>query len=201
MFDKGYVNSAVNLPEIARLMEAEDPQVEKAGIQLPEKMLYMPGSLLSILLQWEKITDKGVYRRSDMNHEIAVCRAIEANFEMEKEEIYRFLHVPFDEEDPDLMDLFLLLMQNYVSGSNAVYGTESLTLRELGRMNLQRLEGLYKQLDLCSSFYICTNRKEFLPDIQWNREKVCDVISARLKRKNTIMQSAGYRGDRRQQIL
>ena len=186
MFAEGYVNSAVNMPNIAKLLEAEDPQVEKAGIQLPEKMLYMPGSMLSILMQWERITDKGVYRRSDVKHEIAVCRAIEANFELEKEQIYHFLHIPFDEEDPELMDLFLMLMQNYVSGSNEVYGVETLTLRSLGRMSLQKLEELYRQLDLCSSFYICTNQREYLPQIQWNREKVCDTIAVRLKKKNAI---------------
>ncbi len=186
MFDEGYVNSAVNLREIEHLLEMQDPQVEKAGIQLPENMLYMPGSLLSILMQWDRITDKGVYRRSDVKHEIAVCRAIESNFELDKEQVYHFLHVPFDEEDPELMDLFLMLMQNYVTGSDQAYGTETLTLRTLGRMNLQKLEGLYRQLDLCSSFYICTNHKEHLPAIQWNREKVCDAIAARLKKKNVL---------------
>ncbi len=196
MFEEGYVNAAVNMPEIARLLEAEDPQVEKAGIQLPEKMLYMPGSLLSILMQWDRITDKGVYRRSDVKHEIEVCRAIETNFEMEKEQIYHFLHVPFDEEAPELMDLFLMLMENYVRDSKEVYGTETLTLRELGRMNLQKLENLYKQLDLCSSFYICTNRREYLSDIQWNRERVCDAIAARLKKKNNLVVSGGRVGAR-----
>lgn len=193
MFEEGYVNSAVDPVEIAKLLEATDPQVEKAGIQLPEKMLYMPGSMLSILMQWDRITDKGVYHRSDVKHEIAVCRAIEANFEMDKEEIYHFLHIPFDEEDPELMDLFLMLMQNYISGNDEVYGTETLTLRALGRMNLQKLEELYRQLDLCSSFYICTNRRENLPQIQWNREKVCDTIAVRLKKKNALVQTKGFR--------
>ncbi len=183
MFPEGYVNAFIHPEKIASLLEQEDPSVQFVGIQLPEKMLYMPGSLSSILAQWDKMEDRGIFRHSQIVHEMAVCEALEANFSLEKEQIYRFLHIPFDESDPELKELFLELVANYTAGKKELYGVETLTIRLLSRMNLQSLEKLYKQLDLCASFYICIGMREHLPQIQWNREKVCDVIAARLKQE------------------
>ncbi|MCR5105008.1 MAG: hypothetical protein K6B68_11230 [Eubacterium sp.] len=108
IYDVGYY-AGVN----SRNFEKEIKQITKARISFPETLIGIDSKLSDIMSKWNEIGDNGFYVKDYSDREISLAKILE-KYTNDKELIYKYIMIPFDERNPDIMDYWLELFQEYL---------------------------------------------------------------------------------------
>ena len=155
IFNKGYVNALVGRREIGNLLNSEYVPIEKARIQMPERLLDLDMSLIETIKAWQDVTNDELYEKTDSDIILKKCvkmeqlNAISDKRSLTKKEMWNFALIPFDERNASLYALWEHLVTLYLDETDIFidfdyqfsYGNR-----------LQDLETDYKKLDLYFSF-------------------------------------------------
>lgn len=182
MFNEGFVNCVGDKSFFKENLECVDENVAYAGIQLPQFLTDMDMPLSDIIKEWDNIPDEDVYKKTDNTHNLMLAEMMERNYKLPKKDMYRFIHIPFDEDNEELLSSFKILLSDYERKNYTGYGViepEEFE-KQIENSDLNTLEQEHKVQDLLFSFYNCVGKKEYLPIISKNRELICDAIIKQL---------------------
>ena len=102
MYDTGYVNAFGFRSLVAQALGKPLPPLTEAVIRFPESLLGIPLPLSQIIEQWLSMQDKGCFSKASAARMAALTAMMETR-STDKSLLYRFLCIPFDETDPDLL--------------------------------------------------------------------------------------------------
>ena len=102
IYDIGYVNAFGFKGLVARALKKPLYPLTEAIIRFPESLLGIPLPLTQILAQWISMQDKSCFSKASTLRMEQLAKMMETN-RTDKELLYRFICIPFDETDPDLL--------------------------------------------------------------------------------------------------
>lgn len=145
IFNEGYVNSLGDQEFVGEALESGFLPIKEAVIGFPRMLLNLDARLSSILTQWNSIEEQPGFRRSDLSVEIKLCQELE-EIRNDKELIYRFITIPFDEENPKLKGAWLDFFRAEAEGREI--DLINYIPNSSGRNNMNILEENFRLCDL-----------------------------------------------------
>ncbi|MBR1560081.1 MAG: hypothetical protein IJ646_07555 [Clostridia bacterium] len=101
-YETGYVNAFGFKGTVARALARPPLIVTEAVIGFPESLLGLPLPLTQIIGQWNIMKDKGCFSKASTVRMETLAAMLETR-RTDKRLLYRFLCIPFDETDPELL--------------------------------------------------------------------------------------------------
>ena len=101
-YEIGYVNAFGFRQEVARALARPLLPLTEGVIGFPDSLLGIPLPLTRILEQWIRMQDKGCFSKASTAR-MAELAAMMETPKTDRRLLYRFLCIPFDEKDPDLL--------------------------------------------------------------------------------------------------
>ena len=180
IYEKGYVNA---LPEIQKYikagLKAKVSVLTTPFIRFPEHLIYIQGSLSSILEQWNRLLTHEIFNKESIEIQLRLCRLLEKETG-DKHLIYRFITIPFNPENPTLFTEWKELFELEKSGTT--FDFESYVKRSpifkisIEKADLQTLELLYRQLDLLHYYMDRFGHEQGFERVSKERKLVSDRI-------------------------
>ena len=160
-YEIGYVNAFGFRQEVARALARPLMPLTEGVIGFPESLLGIPLPLTAIIDQWIRMQDKGCFSKASTVR-MAELAAMMETPKTDRKLLYRFLCIPFDEKDPDLLFRWKAMYHAECRGEHIdvmpempeIIEPESCTIRMLDEM-----EADYRRCDL---YYNYT--RLFLPE-------------------------------------
>ncbi len=178
IYDIGYVNAYGFKALVAQALGKPLLPLTEAVIRFPESLLGIPLPLTQILSQWIMMQDKGCFSKASTERMASLAAMLE-NQRTDKNLLYRFLCVPFDETDPDLLARWKTMYHAEARHEHAPVLSEipeSLVPEDCTVSMLDGLEADYRRCDLYYNY-----ARLFLPDPE-------DILSEIQRRKDLISQ-------------
>ena len=180
-FDIGYYTAQYEKKEIRDEYESVVPPIKKAVLKFPEELVSLDGLLSETLSQWDQMTNPGLYCKSNISREIALCKRLEKVTD-DKELIYQFVTIPFNEKSAEVYGLWFRLFESEVAG----FGTPLMEFLPELREN-ESLASLELKFQICdlANFYISRfGMEEDLPEILERKHEISDQMAAILAEQN-----------------
>lgn len=160
-YEIGYVNAFGFRKEIARALARPLLPLVEGVIGFPDSLLGIPLPLTQILDQWLRMQDKGCFSKASTVRMAELAEMMETP-KTDRQLLYRFICIPFDEKDPDLLARWKAMYHAECHGEHIdvipempeILDPESCTIRMLDEM-----EADYRRCDL---YYNYT--RLFLPE-------------------------------------
>ena len=146
MFDKGYAGSIEERKMVRRAVFSDIPQIREARIGFPYSLTGIDGPISQLMSKWGEIEAKSGFEHADLSVEIALAEELERETN-DKELVYRFVMIPFDEKNEELKALWLALFRDEKS-SRAGRSLDYLPPRPDEGMPLEVLEVQFKACDM-----------------------------------------------------
>ena len=161
LYDVGYVNAYGFKGAVAQALDKPLYPLTEAVIGFPESLLGLPLPLTQIIDQWLAMKDKGCFSKASAVR-MAALAAMMQTPKTDKRLLYRFLCIPFDETDPDLLTRW---KEMYHAESAHQHTDVTAQLPELIDPELCRIEmldGLEADYRRCDLYY--NYARLFLPE-------------------------------------
>ncbi|MBU3180918.1 helicase-related protein [Clostridium psychrophilum] len=179
IYDVGYVASAGNTQNfIKSRLEVQDEEIKKAVIGPSDAIVKIKGlPLIEKLVLWSTREEKlDYYTKMDISDYILILDRIK-NYKLKQEVQWDLLKVPFDISREELMNTFLLYVEELF-----IYKQDRLFKPECLKSNLDDLETYYQKINIYYSF---SKRFKLEFDVDWvydERVKVSKNINEILVR-------------------
>lgn len=183
IYDTGYVavaNEAKNFVE--RALRKEPEQVTNAMIGFPESLLPIDATMVELIRKWIQVVPADGWEKESVEQMLRLAILIEG-YKAPKKISYDFLTIPFDDEDPDLLNIWLDAFAKIVKGKDydLYHKTEEMHIAEVtASESIAGLEKQHKKLDL----YFNLARK-FQP-----QQKTLELIMEKKKECSTQIMNA-----------
>ncbi len=180
--EEGLYNTIYSHRELKRSVEAEPEEILKAYVDFPRSLQYVGSKLSETMKQWNDIPVSDGYEKEDIAREIALAEKAEKLTD-DRELIYRFATIPFDEKDRTLMEMWkdMLLCQI----NEVPYAFPRLRIRGISEDNSEALGMLEHQYKICDMLFYYKRR--FEPErftwIEQKKSEISDRIIAILNRQ------------------
>ncbi len=180
VFEEGFVNvdRELNKELVRKALEQVPASVEKCYIGFPDSLLGIEGPVSNTMEQWQKMETSSNYHKASLDREIKLCRRLE-QLSDDKELIYRFVKIPFDEENRELYKMwrhmFICIKENYPYD----YSVLDMELPD----KLSELEQYFKQLDLLYYFTDNFVKNDIIRVVLERKKEVSGKISRLLEKQ------------------
>ena len=187
MFEKGYVNALEDKKMLRKILNTDYMQIPTAKLEFPETLLSIDEKLSDTLVIWSHIPDKGVFEKSDTTRALLLCRYLE-DFDFTKEQMLKFINIPFDDRNASLMAIWRELIKQY---SNDIICVEKYLKNVDYSYGLEALESSYKELDLLFSFLksIDSDDEELFNTVNQKKEEISSKLIIELKKRKNVFKS------------
>ena len=146
MFDKGYAGSIEERKMVRKAIFADIPQIREARIGFPYSLTGIDGTISQLMSKWGEIEPKSGFEHADLSIEIGLAEELERETN-DKELVYRFVMIPFDEKNEELKALWLSLFRDEKSSRVGRY-MDYLPPKPDEQMPLDVLEVQFKACDM-----------------------------------------------------
>lgn len=176
IYDVGYVNAYGFKGLVAAALKKPLRPLTEAVIRFPESLLGIPLPLTQILNQWISMQDKGCFSKASTARMEALAAMMETRH-TDKELLYRFLCIPFDETEPDLLNRWKTMYHAECSGEHAEVMGELPPLLNPEDCGIGMLDGLEADYRRCDLYYnyarlFLENPEEVLEEIQRRKDLI-----------------------------
>lgn len=180
IFEKGYVavEESLSYDLFKEALSVKNEPVYTAYVGFPSSLIGIEGKLSEIMEQWAKIETRDFYTKSSMEREIFLCRELEGISD-NKELIYRFIMIPYDEEDKELHNLWLEMFRCVLEGED--YDYQYLYKSVSG--NLSDLEHRFRILDLMYYYSVNFDESKNANEIMDKKRYISSRISSILENR------------------
>ncbi|MBQ6234003.1 MAG: hypothetical protein IJJ80_10920 [Clostridia bacterium] len=180
IYDIGYVNAYGFKPLLAQALRNPLLPLTEAVIRFPESLLGIPLPLTQIINQWLMMEDKGCFSKASTVR-MATLAAMLENDRTDKALLYRFLCIPFDETEPDLLTRWKAMYQAECRHEHAQILEEipeSLVPEDCTVFMLDGLEADYRRCDLYYNYarLFLSEPDEILNEIQRRKDLISQGI-------------------------
>ena len=179
-YDIGYVNAFGFKPMVAAALSRPAQPLTTAVIRFPDSLLGLPLPLTEILNQWISMKDRDYYSKASTMRMMSLASRMETRT-TDKHLLYAFLCIPFDEEEPALLEEWKAMYHAETEGRR--YDVEAVLPEyrdpESCTVNmLDRLEGDYRLCDLCYNYArrFLENPDSLLREIQQRKDLISSGI-------------------------
>ncbi|MBR3748347.1 MAG: hypothetical protein IKN28_00535, partial [Firmicutes bacterium] len=146
MFDKGYAGSIEERKMVRKAIFSDIPQIREARIGFPYSLTGIDGTISQLMSKWGEIEPKSGFEHADLSIEIGLAEELERETN-DKELVYRFVMIPFDEKNEELKALWLSLFRDEKSSRVGRY-MDYLPPKPDEQMPLDVLEVQFKACDM-----------------------------------------------------
>ena len=160
-YEIGYVNAFGFRQEVARAMARPLLPLTEGVIGFPESLLAIPLPLTGILDQWIRMQDKGCFSKASTVR-MAELAAMMETPKTDRRLLYRFLCIPFDEKDPELLFRWKAMYHAECRGEHIDVLPEMPEIVEPESCTIRMLDELEADYRRCDLYYNYT--RLFLPE-------------------------------------
>ena len=160
-YEIGYVNAYGFKKEIAQALERPLLPLTEGVIGFPDSLLGIPLPLTKILEQWLRMQDRGCFSKASTVR-MAELAAMMETPRTDRHLLYRFLCIPFDEKDPDLLARWKAMYHLECQKQHLDVLTDLPDLLDPESCTIRMLDGLEADYRRCDLYYNYT--RLFLPD-------------------------------------
>lgn len=183
-FDIGYYTAQFDKKQIDEEVHAVIAPIHQAVLKFPEELLGLNGLLSETLSQWDKMASDELYTKAKIEREIKLCKQLE-KYTSDKELIYQFLTIPFNERSPELYGIWMRLFQSEVEGIGTPL--DELLPDVYGKEPLATLELKHQICDLANFYMTRFGSDEDLPKILERKREISDRMAEILGEQNLPM--------------
>ena len=152
IYDIGYVNAYGFKGLVANALNKPLLPLTEAVIRFPESLLGIPLPLTQIIEKWMAMQDKGCFSKASTAR-MALLAAMMETKHTDKELLYRFLCIPFDETEPDLLARWKAMYHAENSGEHIEVLAEIPRMLDPAECTVQMLDGLEADYRRCDLYY------------------------------------------------
>ncbi len=164
-YEIGYVNALGFRQEVIRAMARPQPPLTEGVIGFPESLLGIPLPLTRIIDQWIRMQDKGCFSKASTVR-MAELAAMMETPRTDRRLLYRFLCIPFDEKDPDLLFRWKAMYHAECCGEHVDVMPEMPEIVEPESCTVRMLDTLEENYRRCDLYYNYTRLFIEEPDRQ-----------------------------------
>ena len=161
IYDVGYVNAFGFKGLVARALKKPLYPLTEAIIRFPESLLGIPLPLTQILAQWISMQEKNSFSKASTMRMESLAKMMETP-RTDKELLYRFICIPFDETDPDLLARWKAMYHAEAHQEHIEVLLEIPGLLNPEDCGIDMLDGLEADYRRCDLYYNYT--RLFLPE-------------------------------------
>ena len=171
IYDEGLYNSIFDEWDLPAYIKSRTPEISKAYVDFPGSLKLVGDKLSETMRQWDSITISEGYQRGSIEREIALAEKAE-KYTDNRELIYQFATIPFDENDEVLMQMWFDMLYSRIDNFPYIYAkVKSDRMHSDDNEELRSLEHRYKICDML--FYY---KRRFEPDrFSWIEEKKGEI--------------------------
>ena len=150
IYDIGYVNAFGFKALVSQALSRPLPPLTEAIIRFPETLLGIPLPLTEIIGQWIAMKDKDFFSKASTQRMAALASLLETR-RTDKALLYRFVCIPFDETEPELLEQWRAMYRAEAHGGHLdplASLPEITNPEECVIAMLDRLEADYRRCDL-----------------------------------------------------
>ncbi|MBQ9415764.1 MAG: hypothetical protein IJU20_02850 [Clostridia bacterium] len=174
--------SADDLMVVKNAFWGHERPVESAYVDFPTILLDLPASLSDLLRRWDEIPVEEGFTRVRKERELKLCEMLEQK-SGDKELIYRFICMPFDERSQSLFALWMFLFDCERTGEKVTLGKVRNifggTMRAEG--GVSELEVSHKMFDLYGYYCLHFSHEEEMEEIALWRGRISTRLIELLK--------------------
>ncbi len=179
LYDTGWYNAFDGMRFIRSKMRLKVPDIREAVIGFPEQLISLEAPLSEILKKWNDIPVQEGFQKSDLKREIALCQELERSTD-DKLLTYRFITIPFDEEDSRLRRLWRMFFQAELEGGRVTMDEIALEWphENVTADDMPDLEEAFRVADLSFYYMDRFDHPEELPDVLRAKRDISAQITA-----------------------
>ena len=151
-YEIGYVNALGFRQEVSRALSRTLPPLTEGVIGFPDSLLGIPLPLTSIIDQWIRMQDKGCFSKASTIR-MAELAAMMETPKTDRKLLYRFLCIPFDEKDPDLLFRWKAMYHAECRGEHIDVMPEMPEILEPESCTIRMLDSLEENYRRCDLYY------------------------------------------------
>ncbi len=179
-YDIGYVNAYGFKSVVGQALARPLLPLTQAVIRFPESLLGIPLPLTQIINQWLNMKDREYFSKASAVRMAFLAGMMETRH-TDKMLLYRFLCIPFDETEPDLLNRWKLLYQAESAGEHIDAMAEMPEIRDPEECTIQVLDTLEADYRRCDLYYnyvrlFIENPDPILDEIQRRKELISQGI-------------------------
>ena len=163
-YEVGYVNAFGFRKEVALALSRPLPPLTEGVIAFPDSLLGIPLPLTGILDQWLRMQDKGCFSKASAVR-MAELAAMMETPKTDRHLLYRFLCIPFDEKDPDLLSRWKAMYHAECRGQQVSVLPELPEMQDPESCTIQMLDTLEADYRRCDLYYNYTRLFLEEPDL------------------------------------
>lgn len=182
IFDVGFVAAEYKKKYVEKCMMKESKPLTKARLSFQEQLIHIEGHLSEIMEKWNSIPDTGFFEKGDISEKIKLCKNLE-QYSDNKKMIMRFLDIPFNERDKNLVALWEQMFLAELRGENLMMSLEAPEIPGEDPENLQALEDLYSACDLVYGYCRMRGDHEGMDKVMDYRKLICTRIISLLAKQ------------------
>ena len=175
-YEVGYVNAFGFRQEVARAMARPLLPLTEGVSGFPESLLGIPLPLTGILDQWIRMQDKGCFSKASTVR-MAELAAMMETPKTDRRLLYRFLCIPFDEKDQELLFRWKAMYHAECRGEHIDVLPEMPEIVEPESCSIRMLDELESDYRRCDLYYNYT--RLFLPEP--------DTLLAEIQRRKDLI--------------
>ena len=151
-YEIGYVNAFGFKKEVARALERPLPPLTEGVISFPDSLLGIPLPLTRILDQWLRMQDKGCFSKASTVR-MAELTALMETPKTDRHLLYRFLCIPFDEKEQDLLSRWKTMYHAECQGHHISVLPELPEMQDPESCTISMLDTLEADYRRCDLYY------------------------------------------------
>jgi len=151
-YDIGYVNAFGFKGVVARALNRPLLKLTEGVIGFPESLLGLPLPLSAIINQWLIMKDKGCFSKASTVR-MAQLTAMMETKDTDKRLLYRFLCIPFDETEPDLLMRWRAMYHAECAHRHIDVLSEIPQFLDPDECTVEMLDGLEADYRCCDLYY------------------------------------------------
>ena len=190
VYPVGYYTSEFGKKSLEEKYNAKRKEIKQVYLRFPRTLVGVGEKLSNVMQEWNELPNVAPYIKENNSREIVLSEMLE-EYTNDKELIYSFVTIPFDETKDELLRMWKKLFFDKLSGHIPTIPTPSL-FPELSFLELQ-----YQKFDLLYAWFDrFDGDKEKIQDILLTKEEISNQISQILsqpkadKKKRQLQQRA-----------
>jgi len=161
IYEVGYVNAFGFKKEVAAALARPLLPLTEGVISFPDSLLGIPLPLTRILDQWLRMQDKGCFSKASTARMTELAEMMETP-KTDRHLLYRFLCIPFDEKEPDLLTRWKAMYHAESHGTHISVLPELPEIEDPDSCTVRMLDSLEADYRRCDLYYNYT--RLFLED-------------------------------------
>ncbi|MCD7872562.1 MAG: helicase, partial [Clostridiales bacterium] len=194
IFNEGYVNFYNNQKVIYRLLDKKTDDIKECYIGFPESLIGIDAPLSDILKRWKNVNIQDGFKKANIDHELKLVEEAD-KLTSDKSVIYRFITMPFDDNDSVMMWLWHTMIDNYCKGIHLDFS--SLKYKYIKDRDIKDMKSMEEAYKICDMIF-CYDERFFngidSEEIMKTKHELSEIIIGLLEQSKLSVRKCKHCG-------